>query len=121
MQRRNVLLPEPDGPIRHVTSPRATVRSTPLQHLDAGVGLVDARSLRPSARSRRRSDLHAALRAVLRGDAAQVAPQSLHRRRRRRAQRAASEVALEVELADREHRRHDEVPETGQQSIGMIS
>ena len=28
-QRRKVDLPEPDGPIRHVTSPRRTVRSMP--------------------------------------------------------------------------------------------
>src|ERR1039457_3906913 len=31
MQRSNVLLPDPEGPIRQVTSPRVTVRSTPLR------------------------------------------------------------------------------------------
>ena len=30
MQRRKVLLPEPDGPIRHSTSPGATSRSIPF-------------------------------------------------------------------------------------------
>ncbi len=30
MQRRNVLLPEPDGPSRHITSPGWTDRSMPL-------------------------------------------------------------------------------------------
>ena len=30
MQRRNVDLPEPDGPMTHITSPRWTVRSMPL-------------------------------------------------------------------------------------------
>ena len=29
MQRRNVDLPEPDGPITHATSPGCTCRSTP--------------------------------------------------------------------------------------------
>src|ERR1700674_4413006 len=33
MQRRNVDLPDPDGPIRHVTSPRLTTRFTPLRTL----------------------------------------------------------------------------------------
>src|ERR1019366_10437125 len=31
MQRSNVLFPEPEGPMRHVTSLRTTVRSTPLR------------------------------------------------------------------------------------------
>src|ERR1017187_8962679 len=31
MQRSNVLLPDPEGPIRQVPSPRVTVRSTPLR------------------------------------------------------------------------------------------
>ena len=33
MQRRNVDLPDPDGPITHITSPGATSRSMPLSTL----------------------------------------------------------------------------------------
>ena len=42
MQRRNVDLPEPDGPSRHITSPRATSSVIALQHLEAAEALVHA-------------------------------------------------------------------------------
>ena len=42
MQRRNVDLPEPDGPSRHITSPGMHLEVDPLQHLVPAEALVDA-------------------------------------------------------------------------------
>ena len=41
MQRRKVVLPDPDGPMRTTTSLRRTVRSTPLRTCSAAEVLVD--------------------------------------------------------------------------------
>ncbi len=45
MQRRNVDLPEPDGPSRHITSPAGHLEVDPLENLEPAEALVDG--LRP--------------------------------------------------------------------------
>ena len=52
MQRRNVDLPEPDGPEQAHHLARRTSRSIPLQHLVAPEALVDALGLDHRRRSR---------------------------------------------------------------------
>ena len=42
MQRRKVDLPDPEGPSRHMTSPRRDLEIDALQHLEAPEALVDA-------------------------------------------------------------------------------
>src|SRR5262245_18897425 len=95
MQRRNVDLPEPDGPMMQVTSPGWTSSDTPLRT------------------SRRPKDLCTPSALTIGSEAMTPEPptQTLERRRGQRATRAAAEVALDVVLADRQHRRHDQVPE----------
>ena len=115
MQRRNVDLPEPDGPMRHITSPRADLEVDAVQHL------VERRSACGPLRAhhRRRVIVDARCRstssAVCRrraGVANRVPQPSLGASAVLRGARdAAGEVALEVVLADGEHRGHGQVPE----------
>ena len=55
MQRRKVDLPEPEGPSRHITSPRLHLESDPLEDLEAPEALVHPLGLdhRPAHLSRR--------------------------------------------------------------------
>ena len=77
-------MPEPDGPMRHVTSPRVTTEVDALEDFDAAVGLAHADRLDHGRTSRARHRLHAALRAVFRSDALQVVAKPLDGRRGRR-------------------------------------
>ena len=82
MQRRNVDLPEPDGPSRHMTSLRLHLERDALQHLEAAEALVhrlglDHRRRSCGSRSARRPDV---------ADQ-QAAAEALQRRRRLLARR----------------------------------
>ena len=117
MQRRNVLFPEPEGPIKHVTSPRATVMLTPLQHLDAGVRLAHADRLHHRLGHEPSPTCTPRFVRYFERDAPEVAS-------RRRcigvgggvAQCAIREVTLEIELSDREDGRDDQVPQARDES-----
>ena len=108
MQRRNVDLPDPDGPTRHITWPGCDREVDAREHLDRPEALVDARRPAPSAQasataavSPRRADPHA-------GD------QPLQRpRRRRRGVVPATEAPLQVVLPDHQHARDEQVPDAG--------
>src|SRR3954451_16866878 len=95
MQRRNVLLPEPEGPMMHDTSPRGTSSETPASACSAPKYLctstaVTIASMRSGPlRLERHDGLRAPLAAALR------------------------EVSLQKVLADLEHRNDDEVPDGG--------
>ena len=45
MQRRNVDLPDPDGPSMHMTSAALDLERDPLEHFQASEALVDALGL----------------------------------------------------------------------------
>lgn len=45
MQRRRVVLPEPDGPMMATTSPCSTSRSTPAQHMQLAEGFFNVQNL----------------------------------------------------------------------------
>ena len=95
MQRRNVDLPEPDGPSRQATSRGWTSSEMPLRTSSRPKRLWTASALTIGPLMSRRSLVDAA--------GKHGAPQSLQRRQRRVARRAAAEVALDVVLPDREH------------------
>src|SRR6266853_3431541 len=102
MQRRNVLLPEPDGPITHITSFGCTSRSMPCSTSSRPKLLCTASALTigPMLTS-----------GALRTNIEKHAPESLERRWGQLALRPPAEVALEVVLADGQDRRHDQVPD----------
>src|SRR3954454_949820 len=95
MQRRNVLLPEPEGPMMHRTSPRGTSSETPASACSAPKYLCTST---------------AATIASMRSG-----PLRLVRDRGLRAPLAAAlgEVPLEEVLADLEHGHDDQVPDRG--------
>src|SRR5207302_7278028 len=115
MQRRNVLLPDPDGPIRHSTSLGATSRSIPRSTSSRPNRLCTASAftmgsdvmpiaypvamLAPRRRSRRP-----------RMEGEQRAAKSWERRRRQLALRASREVPLDVVLAESQDRGHHQIP-----------
>ena len=110
MQRRNVDLPEPDGPSRHRTSLGADLQRDALEDLEAPEGLVDL--LGPDHRLAHRPSPDAP-------GASTVACRNENDVRRRRCSGVSGRVreapraylALEVVLPDREHRGHDQVPD----------
>src|SRR6266550_4270180 len=118
MQRRKVLLPEPDGPIMHMTSLGETSRSIPRRTssrpkllwtasaLTIGALLISAmlarerhRCLRRNRRRGMERDEHAA--------------EALQRRGWQSALGAPAEMTLQVVLADRQDRGHRQVPHAG--------
>src|SRR5689334_15599351 len=94
MQRRIVLLPEPEGPMMQVTSPRETESETSLSAAN-----VPKTLLTPAART--------------------IAFMMAASRRRGRSRRAVApaialgEIALDEVLADLQHGHHREVPAGG--------
>src|SRR5690349_2346866 len=97
-QRRNVDLPEPDGPSMHITSPGWTSSVTPCS-----TSRRPKRLWTPSA-------LTIGSLAMMREE---PAAQPLQRRGGQLARRPPAVVALDVVLADREDRGDDQVPDTG--------
>src|SRR5260370_41279997 len=114
MQRRNVLLPEPDGPIMHMTSFGCTSRSMPRNTSRRPKLLFTASAFTmgelTSMRSRQHRGRHhgAGWWRVKRDE---HAPESLERRERQLSLRTAREVPLHIVLADREDGGQSEVPE----------
>src|SRR5713101_6809914 len=114
MQRRNVLLPEPEGPIMHITSPGETSRSMPRSTssrpklLCTASALTMGVALMSSMPSRER---HWQLRRRRRVEGKEYSPQPLDRRLRQLALRAPGEVPLEVKLSDRQDRGHEQIPD----------
>src|SRR6267378_3852140 len=115
MQRRKVLLPEPEGPIMHMTSFGETSRSMPRRTssrpkllwtssaLTIGVTLMSvvlAKSHRRFQWCRRR-----------RMEGEEHPPEPLDRCRRQSAHGATGEIPLQVILADRQDRGHRQVPD----------
>src|SRR5260370_42007317 len=102
MQRRNVLLPDPDGPITHITSFGWTSRSIPRSTSSRPKLLCTASALTIGL---------ALTSARLPAEREQHAPEPLKRCRGQLALRPTAEVALQVVLADGQDRRHHQVPE----------
>src|SRR5258707_12766201 len=112
MQRRNVLLPEPEGPIMHMTSLGATSRSMPRRTSRRPKLLCTASALtigmapmsvRPRERNRgldRRRDV----------TSEEDLLETLPRRRRQLPLRTPGEVPLQGVLADGQDGRTREVP-----------
>src|ERR1700749_1292055 len=101
MQRRNVDLPDPDGPSRHITSPRLTSRLMPLR-----TSRRPKRLWTPSALT-----MSSAIRSHL-SPAGQAHPPGAHRRLLGAAE-AAAVTTLDEVLADIEDAGHHQVPEHG--------
>src|SRR5487761_1436573 len=118
MQRRNVLLPEPVGPMMHITSFGKTSRSMPrstskrpkllctASALTIGVAAISVMQagqrwgcFRRLGRRRVKGEEHPA--------------EPLQRRQWQFTLRAAREVTLDVVLADGEDRGHGQIPEAG--------
>ena len=121
MQRKNVLLPEPDGPMMHITSPRRDLEVDAAEHLEAAevlwtacastIGVAISRS--PSS-VRFGGDGHVLRQPRRRGvEVEEHSPHSLKRSFRQLAQRAPSEVALQVVLTECEDRCHQQIPDAG--------
>src|SRR6202165_4717572 len=118
MQRRKVLFPDPDGPIMHMTSFGWTSRSMPCSTSSRPkllctasaltMGLVFMSLMPPGEQH---GQLLWGRRRRMEGD--QHPPETLDRRQRQSALRAAAEIPLHVELADRQDRRHRQVPDAG--------
>ena len=132
MQRRNVLLPDPEGPIRHRTSPRPHRQVDALQHLEPPEGLVDGPRLdhghgvatgagagsggRQSWGATQGTSASAATGRTRRWS--QGRPEPLERRGRQGPGRAPGVVALDVVLPDGHHRGEEQVPEAGHERGG---
>src|SRR5690242_11424572 len=109
MQRKNVDLPDPDGPMMHITSPCCTVRSMPFSTarrpkflctpMAWTIGMAVA--VTPSPRH-----------------PAEPPPDALHRRQRQLAKAAAREPSFEVVLPDVQDRCHGDVPQAGDDEHG---
>src|SRR5438445_6040928 len=116
MQRRKVLLPEPEGPIMHSTSFGDTSRSMPwstssrpkllctASALTMGTGLI---ALMPPGKQY--GQLLRGRRRRMEGE--QHPPEPLKWGQRHPSQRTASEMSLDVILANGEDRRHHQVPD----------
>src|SRR5437588_6477066 len=116
MQRKNVLFPDPDGPIMHITSRGCTSRLMPRSTsrrpkflctasaftMGAFISTVLARKGDWLFRNGRREV-----------ESEQQAPEALDRRRRKFSLGTSGEVALDVVLADGEERGHEEIPDRG--------
>src|SRR5260370_21088021 len=106
MQRRNVLLPEPDGPIMHMTSFGCTSRSIPRNTSSRPKLLFTASAFTmgelTSMRSRQhRGRHHGGGRWRVKRD--EHAAESLERRERHLSLRTAPEIPLHGVLANRAH------------------
>src|SRR5579859_1530847 len=109
MQRRNVLFPEPDGPMMHSTSLGATSRLIPRSTCSRPKLLWTA-SARTMAVLLMSSMLGCNPRCgSMEGD--EHTPEALPWRGRKIASGAAREIALQVVLANGQHRREHEVPD----------
>src|SRR3989442_12442752 len=122
MQRRKVLLPEPDGPIMHITSLGLTSRSTPRSTSSLPKFLCTASALTigmlvisPVFAARHgRSCRHQLRRGRRNGvEGEEDGPEALKRGRRQLAGPAPAEVRLEVITAQRPDRRPDQEPQAG--------
>src|SRR5207247_4996363 len=116
MQRRNVLLPEPDGPIMHMTSLGKTSRSMPRRTSSRPKFLWTPSALTIGA---------PCMSAMLTGqhdryfrgtgrrsmEGHEHPPKPLKWCQRQSALRAAAEMALEVVLPDGQDRGHQQIPE----------
>src|SRR5712691_10322644 len=116
MQRRNVLLPEPDGPIMHITSWGATSRSMPRSTSSRPKLLCTASALTIgtppiSVRPRQRHRRLEWRRRNTTGEEDLLEP--LPWRWRQLTLGASRVVPLEVVLADGQDRRHRQVPDAG--------
>src|SRR5689334_18956921 len=108
MQRSSVLLPDPDGPIRHTTSPAPTSRSTDLRTwlLPKDFETSSARTM-GSAVAVAEGEVVMSGGPLLAGELSKgaVEPGHLH------GAATAGEALLEVVLTDTEDARHDQVPD----------
>src|ERR1700704_4671672 len=118
MQRRKVLLPEPEGPTMPSTSFGDTSRSMPWSTSSRPkllctasaftMGATLMSSMPPGERHRY---LHRRRRRCMESE--QHPPEPLKWGERRASQRAASKMSLDVILANRKNRRHHQVPDAG--------
>src|SRR5438105_3784494 len=118
MQRRNVLLPEPEGPIMHMTSFWETSSSIPRNTSSRPKLLCTASALTigaPYKSSMPPGQQHWLLRQRRRwrveGD--EHPAEALEGRQGQTALSAASEITFQVVLADGQDRRHRQVPDAG--------
>src|SRR3989442_10437246 len=118
MQRRNVLLPEPEGPIMHMTSRGATSRSMPRKTSSRPKFLWTASALTIGApcMSAMLAGQHG---RYFRGtgrrsmEGHQDPPKPLKWGQRQSPLRAAAEISLEVVLPYRQDRGHQQIPDAG--------
>src|ERR1035441_4199004 len=115
MQRRKVLLPEPEGPMRQRTSPGLTTRSMPLRTSRRPKDLWTwvARTIGSLMGCQPRCVGHG--RSRLDPDVEEGLAQALDRGRGKGPSRPPRVVAIDVVLPDGEQRGEEEVPQARHQ------